>query len=144
MWAHYAKSYTGCCIGIDIQKLINYLTDNEQGGGIEKVNYTQNFIPVNYFRKPLRALSNWITTKSKEWSYEKEIRLFIFKKEGNPYWDLKIKDKSIFNELYLGCQMEKNKKDDIIKLCRSLYPHLKIYDMKLAPTTFALKAELIK
>ena len=77
MWAHYASSHTGFCIEYDV--------DEQADIPLYEVSYTNKlpspsieellFCPDNTFLKIL-------TTKSIEWSYEKEIRLVYLNEIG--------------------------------------------------------------
>lgn len=79
MWAHYAKSHTGICLGFDIPDDRPKKMVYEQ----ERIKWAVNLV------KPLRGLDNWllekvITTKYEQWAYEEEWRLFAKLEEPDP------------------------------------------------------------
>ncbi|MYM66243.1 DUF2971 domain-containing protein [Pseudoduganella sp. FT55W] len=71
MWAHYARSHTGVCLGFDVQDDM-----------AKKVTYTQErkAIKLNpkepYHGLTLETLEELLTTKYSQWAYEEEWRLF--------------------------------------------------------------------
>lgn len=73
MWAHYGQSHTQLCFEIDFEKY-NFL------GGPSEVNYPESLAT---FREKLKRKNQnkigleLVTTKSKVWCYEKEVRLII-------------------------------------------------------------------
>ncbi|MBY0572952.1 MAG: DUF2971 domain-containing protein, partial [Undibacterium sp.] len=68
MWAHYANSHTGFCIEYEIVEAPHELID---------VNYA-NYLPTPSISElllcPKESFLRILTTKTIEWSYEKEIR----------------------------------------------------------------------
>ena len=92
MWSHYADSHRGYCIGYDTKRLKNFLeieVYNKEKLIISPyhIEYSHNdeyptfgFYEVNngdLFKLPL-------TTKSKHWSYEQEIRYICMEKAKFP------------------------------------------------------------
>lgn len=69
MWAHYADSHTGFCIEYDV---------DEANSELEYVNYASQ-LPAPSISEllfcPDESFLRILTTKSIEWSYEKEVRL---------------------------------------------------------------------
>lgn len=86
MWSHYADGHTGICLIFDKEKLIN--TINYQGITNNKIkviefkeeNYIDDLLSLNIeFDDENCCFLNFdevIKYKKKEWSYEKEIRLY--------------------------------------------------------------------
>jgi hypothetical protein len=70
MWAHYADCHTGLCLKFDNMLLAK---DNIYP---YRITYENDFKPINFYERPHEAITNMITTKSVEWSYEKEYRSF--------------------------------------------------------------------
>ena len=85
------------------------------------------------------ALINLFRTKSILWSYEKEIRIVIFKlkhdKDNRSF--VKFKKEAI-NEVYLGSKIKPDDEQNIISICKREYPWLKIFKMQLADCEFKL------
>lgn len=105
MWSHYADKHKGFCIGFNLDGLndtFKFILSN--------VNYTDNFTKIDYCSNPYKALEHFISTKSKNWKYENEIRLRT-NKENIKFIDSpikgisKISPKSI-SEIYIGNKTE--------------------------------------
>jgi len=68
MWAHYANSHTGFCIEYEI---------NEANAELQEVNYASQ-LPAPSINEllfcPEESFLKILTTKTLEWSYEKEVR----------------------------------------------------------------------
>ena len=124
---------------------------------VNKPDFFHKIDMTNYTRYQL-------STKSKEWEHEKEVRLLLTdpvigtipseysesaKKEGGSvdYEDVRfypVIGRECFCELYLGVNVEKDKQDEILKVARWLNPEMKIYKMTVNPDAFRLKPELLE
>jgi hypothetical protein len=73
MWSHYAENHTGL--------MVEYYFEGElpDGVGIEKVNYSHT--TKRYKEKERYLFNQYMLTKNKDWSYEKEVRLFAYKRD---------------------------------------------------------------
>jgi hypothetical protein len=112
MWAHYAQSYQGVCIGFELDE------SEFEVIGIDNVNYQDSKIalPMNFIeldeverQKYYKEVSY---TKSKEWEYEKEVRILsdisdcsYHKELSRFYHTIDIKD---VKELYIGINFQRN------------------------------------
>lgn len=80
MWSHYASMHTGVCIGLKPTPFKQW-----EGGKVSlislPVSYTEKIIPANYFSMQAEdtpiGLIKWLCSKSKDWSYEEEVRYII-------------------------------------------------------------------
>jgi hypothetical protein len=72
MWSHYAENHTGL--------MVEYYFEGElpDGVGIDKVNYSHT--TKRYKEKEHYLFNQYMLTKNKDWSYEKEVRLFAYKR----------------------------------------------------------------
>lgn len=107
MWAHYAKNHEGIILGLDtshpfFNQKIKPNTPNEDTSFYGKV------LPVTYdrvrpkFKFEIRGSFNFseaILTKSDEWMYEKEYRMFMRKSDCDEFG--KDKDGKILNHVFL-------------------------------------------
>ncbi len=81
MWAHYANKGDGVCIVLDRKKLLNKIPANIEH---HKVCYSDDYdnnitVPYNGASEYLRVNSReFFFTKTSDWSYEQEYRLFSF------------------------------------------------------------------
>jgi hypothetical protein len=73
MWSHYAENHTGL--------MVEYCFEGElpDGAGINKVNYSNT--TKRYKEKERYLFNQYMLTKNKDWSYEKEVRLFAYKRD---------------------------------------------------------------
>ena len=117
MWSMYADSHKGLCLGFNLEKLFRSLISMNKFDEttILNVKYTNELKPNNYFEDPLKAVVEWLRTKSHEWRYEDEIRIVF-----SPFQESKGKlglvsfDLSVIEEIYFGCNVTENNEEKII------------------------------
>ena len=165
MWAFYGKNHQGVCIGIDTKKAKKYL-DRIIGlfiGCIElKVQYQDIRKRPDFFRDKKDLFTYQLSTKAKEWAYEREVRLVsinpsrMFMKLLPSQADKEVYDGwkefhvfadlggECFESLYFGANIESYKREKIMEFARKANPNIKIYQMTPDPEAFKLKEELIK
>jgi len=173
MWAHYGDN-KGVCIGLDMEKARKYLSKIMcavyMGAHEIEVQYKDVKEKPDYFNDVRDCYYYLLSTKSKEWEHEQEVRLVLI--EPTPAWNynnpnfapmaLPYKPKNkrevidwkevrayprlgseCFESLYLGIKIGKEDKEKIIKEARRCNPEIKIYQMCIDPDTVSLKEELI-
>jgi hypothetical protein len=144
MWSHYAEQHRGAVLG--------FQADSERDSMLAKIE------PVMYSDEPpfLLDAPNLMSsptlesssksnrrvylTKSKEWSYEEELRLVI------PA-DVQPGQPSSFNryyphelvELYLGCRMSEETRPEAMRRAKDLNPDVRIFSVSLARRRYALE-----
>ena len=112
MWSHYGEKHSGVCIGFDFPH-----------------SYQDKFIlcPVKYVSqlKPLdgecslsRLILYWLTTKSKRWSYEKEIRAFTTANNNVKSEILEYEGKFV-KEVIFGCNVGNQKINETFNKIRN-------------------------
>ena len=86
MWAHYAGSHTGFCVGIYTESLLKcghrLFVTSHHASMIRKVNYDDDYPVVDPFGPDyVKGTWGWIaaTTKSGHWKYEQEYRFILCK-----------------------------------------------------------------
>ncbi len=127
MWSHYASSHTGMVIGLDI------LEDPEFFEIPFRVSYVDEYEPLDYFAKQKESIKKNISTKSKSWAYEEELR--IFKESVKTY---QISRKAI-KTIHFGCKTPDEKIHEIIKSCATWdLSHLRFYKASPAHGAFKL------
>jgi hypothetical protein len=72
MWSHYSDKHSGVCLTFDMEK------DNELFTNPYKVDYPERYPKFNPFSSS-KEIQLILATKSKDWLYEKEVRVI---KEG--------------------------------------------------------------
>lgn len=119
MWSHYADSHKGYCIGLDYNVLLSL------AGRIEPVIYSEKFPKLSLFPKSLTDdFMQLFITKSKDWEYEKEVRIVMRFKARQT---IKIPDKCI-KEIIFGYKMEEKHKNEIIDLTKTRSSPIQIYE----------------
>jgi hypothetical protein len=140
MWSHYAKKHSGICIGFEFPH-----------------QYGEKFIlcPVKYLTKisPIdgntdinRSILYWLTTKSKRWDYEHEIRAITKLNSHNEYLDISF-DFKFVKEIIFGCKVsDQTIKEAMSKIRKSnlLYKQITFKKMMIDENTLLLKDKIIK
>lgn len=144
MWAHYAEKHRGAVLGFrpDVAR-DSILTQ------IVPVAYSDRRPSLlddsNLFSRPTpesaaAANRRLYLTKSSEWSYEQELRLFI---PG----DVKAGQNATFEhfyatelaEVYLGCRMSGEIRGRVTELARLLTAGVRVFSVSLAKRKYALE-----
>lgn len=136
LWAHYADSHKGVCIGFDAKKLeeisgykILHVCPHNKRPEVEFSNNGSHY--EEYIVKML-------TTKSSAWEYEHEYRMIALNPE-----ERKLCCFGAIREIYLGCRIEKNKnfnKEDFIRCLKKVHPHCEIKEMKMNIDTLKIES----
>lgn len=160
MWSYY-NGHKGVCIGLNREKVANYLNVSH-GMMVDNYGYEVQYRDIiqkpDYFRDNKDFFHYQICTKGKAWEHEQEVRLFILKPSPSCMMllpDQSEKDGSIdwkevrafpeiggecFESIYLGVNIDKKEKGNIIKLAKELNPNIKIYQMEINTNAFKLDA----
>ena len=116
MWAYYADSFRGICLGFDPKKdldlfippvVVNYPEDNQ----FPNTDFFQNDISLDL-----------IYTKSNHWRHEEEVRVVKLNNPNNLY---KYKPESL-TEIVFGYSTPKKDIDTIMQITKSLSINYKI------------------
>ena len=159
MWSYY-NNHKGICIGIDMDKAQPYLDrlwgDIMLGCLKMEVQYRETIEKPDYFQQKEDFFSYQLCTKAKEWEHEQEVRLiwqspwpFFMKSPNNTNNNKHITNyneqrayspigNECFNSVYLGVNIDKNDREDIINAAVKLNPDIKIYQMTINPDAFKL------
>ena len=124
MWTHYANNHQGFCIGYNTDKLMQFISTQTDKFGISPVTYTAQLpviIPTIRAKSRLDNIISRVTTKSIEWSYEKEFRIVI--SEPNKVMQI---PSDIVEEIILGCNVSKEVEKEIKGIKERNFPHSKI------------------
>lgn len=119
LWAHYADSFKGICIEVEIG-------DNPQDFEVKETVYmSTRLLFHNQASRLISVLPELILTqKAEDWSVEKEVRLLTSKQY--------LKDDIKITRILLGVSMPDVLKKTIIRLAA---PGVKIWDTKIASKT---------
>lgn len=152
LWAHYAQSHKGA--------VLEFVPNPEKDSMLilaEEIEYSEerphlyyshrDFLLKSMFRQTGDVLAEYtkkITkTKSVEWAYEEEIRLYmprlvnIF--EGKRNHCLTYHSDEL-RAIYLGCRMDRETKESIIGSAIKRNPSVEVYEMVPDPHKFKLSA----
>lgn len=144
MWAHYARCHTGVCIGYDLPSLRDCIVLKNRESCFIPVKYKESIVPVKDFQD-MEMLHTWFGSKHAMWHYEEEIRMIsrplVFDKNQKYYFKIPVE---IVKEIYLGASIDTEKREEIMKLVKIRFPHVKVFQVKADYTSFTLiKQELI-
>ncbi len=167
MWSYYGN-HRGVCIGLNMEKADKYLSNIHCAvhfGAIKmEVQYKDVLEKPDYFHDVVDYFRYQLSTKAKAWEHEQEIRLLlieplhVFVPMGLPYkpndedevidWKEQRAYPRIggdcFESLYLGINIDKEEKAQLIKVARATNPEIKIYQMTTDHEAFRLKEQLIE
>lgn len=137
MWSHYASDHTGIVIKLDLEKAPEFFYKPIE------VKYKKSYKPINTFidyeNNPEDYIYKMYATKSKDWEYEKEVR--IYKDQSGSY---PINPMAIC-KIYFGCKVDEKKKNEFIELCKEKkMNHLKFYKGEKLYGKFGLTFREIK
>ena len=156
MWAHYADSHRGFCIGFNPQYTHEYTKEGFDKIIPQQVIYTDRnpFSPVldmivsTTFSSipPKKYLStealyksialSAVSTKSLPWSYEKEFR-YVRVQDGSGC--VKISPLAI-SELIMGCNMtDADRKKLLNLLSKKMWKHVRLCEVKKSTTRFTFE-----
>lgn len=101
LWSHYAENHTGVSIKLEIEKDPIFFSIPK------RMNYTAAYTPLNYLQNPQNSILETLSTKSIDWSYEEEVRVY-----KSSVGALKINPKAI-TDIFFGVKASQS---DIIKI----------------------------
>ena len=164
MWSYY-NCHKGICIGIDMEKADKYLSRIwgliHLGYKKFEVQYKDIIEKPDFFKRKEDLWSYQLSTKAKAWEHEQEVRLVIVdpsrmipyyvpteleKKEIIDYKEIRFIPKlggECYDSVYLGVNIDDEKRTEIIEAAKSLNPNIKIYQMKVDANAFKLQTEQI-
>lgn len=161
MWSYY-NSHKGVCIGLNMEKVAEYLSPS-LGEDVDNSQYEIQYLDIvkkpDYFKNETDFFRYQMCTKAKAWEHEQEVRLLILEphtncmalmpwqndKDGLIDWRAVRAFPKIggecFESVYLGVNIDKKEKEKIIKVARKLNPDIKIYQMEIDTNAFRLDAK---
>lgn len=127
MWGHYANNYNGFAIEFDGENIdVKIAKERFVKNTLTRVNYSENLKKIK--KEFPFALHYVLTTKMKDWKYEKEWRIICDLKEGDDrilyYYPEKVKG------IYVGHQLIDNNESAyrlILEICEIRFPNIPIY-----------------
>lgn len=125
MWTEYGNNHSGFCVGIDAMTLFKYCN----AGGT--VDYIEGTPYIDFSKDSIdNQISKEFFCKSSKYCCEDEYRFIIIKRTGK----LQNSDRIVtippegIKEVYLGSNMDIDKKNSIIEIVKSKYPNARVLD----------------
>ena len=122
MWAHYANNYKGMCVEYELLQISEQLKFSPIPViyANEKISLN-SLISENLGRDTMRLFVESITTKSPEWSYEKEWRIIRDEAACGTRWNKAHKGALLGmirpTSITLGCRAEGNLEKCVREYC---------------------------
>ena len=146
MWAHYANNHRGMCVEYDLLGINSALKFTAV-----PVIYSQERACFNFFK--LESMQNdamslfvqSLTSKSLEWSYEKEWRIIRDQESCDNRWNTDRKGALLEmirpSSIILGCAAEQEFEKEVRKYCEN--SRITLYKMEKDPVQYQLNKKVI-
>lgn len=144
MWSHYTNSHAGVCIGLSTKVLglvqENLFLNKRIIFDLEKVNYSDSIPSINFYDSMIETsnstkdLQTILLTKSNQWSYEDEYRLFIHRHPDQ----VVAAGPKLISCIILGCKMSKDDEDAVMRSVKLNGSDCKVYKAKKCRNRFGL------
>jgi hypothetical protein len=160
MWSHYANSHHGICIGFETaiqNNSVSIMTDDPDLNRhpdfayhdflpVSKVEYRNQYPqPYSIFKGETKDLIAFMTTKGKDWEYEKERRIIFAYKEIRQNI-IKFK-KPALKEVILGSSIRDSFKRQVLNLITKDYLangyFVEVFESRLDDQRYKLNIEKI-
>jgi hypothetical protein len=163
MWSYYGRNHTGVCIGLNIDKVLKNTPQLFGMTHLEPLVCEVQYKDI--LQRPSGGYDLWyyqLTTKAQDWAHEQEVRLVMpyatrnylayteelleREKRGEIIHDrefprdMPIRDGECLEAIYLGIEINKEKKIEIIQKIKAINPNIKLYQMSVDENAFRLKA----
>jgi len=137
MWTHYATCHTGICIQFRPRETqeehINFIGDAQQ------VNYSDRCPLINFARdNAIDIARKAFLTKATPFRYELEWRIVKYD-QGSGY---KTLPQGIIGAVILGCQIETEVRERVLKACADYNGNVDIVRASLDPEVYGLSMQL--
>lgn len=143
MWSHYADCHKGV--------VLQFATlESSSWAAARPITYQQK-MPLLFDHEQLltfltgrieldrdRFFNKSIFTKSSDWRYEKEWRVVWHGKKPVEFEDTKFNPVEL-SSVYLGCRIDKDSADEIVKLARNLNASVEVLRGRKSERTFAVE-----
>jgi len=131
MWSHYGDNHKGVCLKFDIS------LSPKEFAPILEVKYTPNFKAIDYDFESAKSMEHYVTTKSKVWEYENEVRKVRLLSQ-EPSQKFNFPPESL-TEIAFGCDTPYADALKVYNIIHKKYPHVKVHHMKMEESKFELK-----
>jgi len=138
MWSHYANFHKGYCIGWDAVGLMRFIgnTYQQYGCKIGPVDYRDQYPRLTFQIDPdIGSTIHRCFGKHTCWDYEKEYRVVLNNKADH----IITYPKELISEIYLGCNMSGQHREEIKHFLRKEKLSPKLYQMEMSYNRFGLE-----
>lgn len=127
MWSHYANSHKGICLEFDT------LVDPEFFVYPINVVYAEEYPNLEFTDK--KFTTDVLRTKSKDWEYEQEVRIY------KPQFGYHYFNPESLKSVLFGCNIEADKQSQIIEIVKhnKSLKHVQFYKCRTHPNQFKLE-----
>lgn len=146
MWAHYANNHRGICVEYDLLQINSVLKFTAVPVIYSQERACFNFFnPENIENDTLGLFIQSLTSKSLEWSYEKEWRIIRENVACGEKWDTDKKGALLDMlrpcSITLGCAAREEFQKDVTDYCSA--NRITLYKMKKDPVRYKLNREVL-
>lgn len=137
MWSHYANFHNGYCIGLDAIALMTFIGNEFQQYGckIGPVNYRNEYPRLDFKLDPdIGSSIQRCFSKNTCWEYEEEYRVVLNNKPDH----IITYPKELISEIYLGCNMPTEHRDEVKHFLRQSNLTPRLYQMEMSYHRFGL------
>ena len=129
MWSHYSNMHKGVCVKFDRAK-------DELFNDVMPISYNEQLPKYNLVEGTLEDVRRTIYIKSKDWEYEKEMRIVKHIQQGV---DNKVKfKKKALCEVILGCRFPEYKKLAVQAIIKKYGYHTTFSQMDMSQSEYRL------
>jgi hypothetical protein len=134
MWSHYGDSHRGVCIGYSFpRKTSEFLADVEYRDGYPP-NRMPRFAGIAGNADWRDFINTMLLTKSKEWAYEREVRILL-PGEAGTFLDLRPSPLSV---VVMGMRMTESDQSELLELLRHQHLAPRLYRAERIKNCFRL------
>ena len=146
MWAHYANNHRGMCVEYDLLGINSALKFTAVPVIYSQERACFNFIKLESMQNEAMSLFiHSLTSKSLEWSYEKEWRIIRDQESCGNQWDTNRKGALLEmirpSSIILGCAAEQEFEKEVREYCEN--SRITLYKMEKDPVQYQLNKQVI-
>lgn len=142
MWSHYADHHRGFCVGLDTEKLHQFVK-----GTIARIYYSENYPKIKPLNRVMDSTDDLfneifkiISTKNFLWAYEGEYRIF----KANAANAALTLPKEIVKEVIIGCKTPPNEIKEILNVVKVNLPNANLFIAERHPEKYELLINPLK
>jgi len=155
MWAHYADSHKGFIIGFETEHPFFKPETGKSARGLMEIKYSEkravafpdgDALDNSLSGNSEEELEKFFFTKSIEWKYEKEFRIYAGTHHATDKIPIKGETLYLFGfspscvkEVIIGSRMSLEDRQKLIKIVHTKYPGAELFESSLSETEFDME-----